>query len=207
MSGKFLKIGVTGSAGSGKSLICEGFRRIGLVTLDCDQIARQVVEPGEPAYERVVEIFGSRVVAADRTLDRAALRNIIVADAKQREFLESILHPVINREMIRQMDEAILVKKKSCAVEVPLLFELGMEILFDVTIVVTAAREVLVTRISTRDGVSPDSAAKMLDIQMPQSEKMQKADFIIENSGDPAAIFSSVNFLYQKLVKQRLTKG
>ena len=207
MPDKFLKIGVTGSAGSGKSLICEGFRRIGLVTLDCDQIARQVVEPGEPAYGSVVKAFGSRVVAADRTLDRAALRNIIVADAKQRELLESILHPVINREMNRQMDEAILVKKKSCAVEVPLLFELGIEMLFDVTIVVTAARDVLVTRISTRDGVSLDSAAKMLDIQMPQSEKMQKADFIIENSGDQAAIFSSVNCLYQKLVKQRLTKG
>ncbi len=201
-----LKIGVTGSAGSGKSLVCEGFRRIGLVTLDCDEIARQVVEPGRAAYDLVVKAFGSKVVAPDGTLDRPALRHMIVATKGSREKLESILHPVIISETVRLMDEAVHSKQKSCAVEVPLLFELGMENLFDVVVVVTASDSTLVDRISCRDGVDRESAQKLLAIQMPQSEKIQKADYVIENRGEPGAVFKSVNVLYRKLVNQRLTK-
>ena len=201
-----LKIGVTGSAGSGKSLVCEGFRRIGLVTLDCDEIARQVVEPGRTAYDLVVKAFGSEVVAPDRTLDRPALRRMIVTTKGSREKLESILHPIIISETVRLMEEAVHSKQKSCAVEVPLLFELGMENLFDVVVVVTASDSTLVDRISRRDGVNRESAQKLLAIQMPQSEKVRKADYVIENRGEPEAVFKSVDGLYQKLVNQRLTK-
>ena len=201
-----LKIGVTGSAGSGKSLVCEGFRRIGLITLDCDEIARQVVEPGRTAYDLVVKAFGSEVVAPDRTLNRPALRRMIVTTKGSREKLESILHPVIISETVRLMEEAVHSKQKSCAVEVPLLFELGMENLFDVVVVVTASDSTLVDRISRRDGVNRESAQKLLAIQMPQSEKVRKADYVIENRGEPEAVFKSVDSLYQKLVNQRLTK-
>lgn len=201
-----LKIGVTGSAGSGKSLVCEGFRRIGLVTLDCDAIARQVVEPGRAAYNLVVKAFGSKIVAPDRTLDRPALRRMIVTTKGSREKLESILHPIIISETVSLMDEAVHSKQKSCAVEVPLLFELGMENLFDVVVVVTASDSALVERISRRDGVDRESAQKLLAIQMPQSEKVQKADYVIENRGEPEAVFNSVGVLYRKLINQRLTK-
>lgn len=201
-----LKIGVTGSAGSGKSLVCEGFRRIGLVTLDCDAIARQVVEPGRAAYNMVVKAFGSKIVAPDRTLDRPALRRMIVTTKGSREKLESILHPIIISETVSLMDEAVHSKQKSCAVEVPLLFELGMENLFDVVVVVTASDSALVERISRRDGVDRESAQKLLAIQMPQSEKVQKADYVIENRGEPEAVFNSVGVLYRKLINQRLTK-
>ncbi|WP_020588387.1 dephospho-CoA kinase [Desulfobacter curvatus] len=201
-----LKIGVTGSAGSGKSLVCEGFRRIGLVTLDCDEIARQVVEPGQAAYNQVVKAFGSQIVAPDRTLDRPALRRMIITTKGSREKLESILHPVIISETVRLMDEAVHLKQKSCAVEVPLLFELGMEDLFDVVVVVTAADDALVDRISLRDGVDRENAQKLLALQMPQSEKIKKAECIIENRGEPEAVFKLVGDLYQKLVNQRLTK-
>lgn len=200
-----LKIGVTGSAGSGKSLVCEGFRRIGLVTLDCDEIARWVVEPGQVAYNQVVKAFGSKIVAADRTLDRPALRRMIVAKKGSREKLESILHPVIISETIKLMDEAVHSKQTSCAVEVPLLFELGMENLFDVVVVVIAADEALVDRISRRDGVDKESAQRLLALQMPQVEKAQKADCVIVNSGEPEEVFKSVDDLYQKLANQRLT--
>lgn len=201
-----LKIGVTGSAGSGKSLVCEGFRRIGLIILDCDEIARQVVEPGQAAYNQVVKAFGPKIVASDLTLDRPALRRMIVTTKGSREKLESILHPVIISETVRQMDEAIHAKQKSCAVEVPLLFELGMENLFNVVVVVTASDSTLVDRIACRDGVDRESAQKLLAIQMPQSEKIQKADYVIENTGEPEAVFKSVDVLYRKLVNQRLTK-
>ncbi len=163
-----LKIGVTGSAGSGKSLVCEGFRRIGLETLDCDEIARLVVEPGRAAYDEVVKAFGAQIVAPDRRLDRSALRRMILTIKGSREKLESILHPIIISETVRLMGEAVYSKQKSCAVEVPLLFELGMEELFDVVVVVTASDSTLVDRISCRDGVGKESAQKLLAIQMPQ---------------------------------------
>jgi len=201
-----LRIGITGSAGSGKSLVCEGFRRIGLVTLDCDEIARQVVEPGRTAYNQVVKAFGAKIVSPDRTLDRPALRRMIVSTKGGREKLESILHPIIISETVRLMDEAVYSKQKSCAVEVPLLFELGMENLFDVVVVVTASDNTLVDRISCRDGVDRESAQKLLAIQMPQSEKVKKADYVIENRDKPEAVFKSVGVLYRKLVNQRLTK-
>jgi len=201
-----LKIGVTGSAGSGKSLVCEGFRRIGLVTLDCDEIARQVVAPGQAAYNQVIKAFGPKVLAPDRTLDRPALRRMIVTTKGSREKLESILHPVIINETVRQMDEAVQSAHKSCAVEVPLLFELGMEGLFDVVVVVTAPDSTLVDRIAGRDGVDRKSAQKLLSIQMPQSEKVKRADYVIENSGGPEAVLDSAGVLYRKLVNQRLTK-
>jgi dephospho-CoA kinase len=204
--GVMLKIGVTGSAGSGKSLVCEGFRRIGLVTLDCDEIAKQVVEPGRAAYDQVVKAFGSKIVAPDGTLDRSGLRRMIVTTKGGREKLESILHPVIISETVRLMNDAVYSKQTSCAVEVPLLFELGMESLFDVVVVVTAADCALVDRISCRDGVDRESAKKLLAIQMPQSEKVQKADYVIENGGEPGAVFTSVEVLYRKLINQRLTK-
>ena len=206
MMGIMLKIGVTGSAGSGKSLVCEGFRRIGLIALDCDEIARQVVEPGQAAYDQVVKAFGVRVVAPDGRLDRPELRRMIVNAKENREKLESILHPVIINETVRLMDDAVLLKKVSCAVEVPLLFELGMESLFDVVVVVTATDSSLVDRISCRDGVARESAEKLLALQMPQSEKVKRADYVIENRGEPDAVFTSVEVLYQKLVNQRLTK-
>lgn len=201
-----LKIGVTGSAGSGKSLVCEGFRRIGLATLDCDEIARQVVEPGQAAYDQVVEAFGVRILTPDRRLDRPALRRMIVTTKGSREKLEAILHPIIISETVRLMDEAIHAKQQSCAVEVPLLFELGMEHLFDVVVVVTAADTTLIARIAGRDGVDRESAQKLLDLQMPQPEKVKKADYVIENRGEPEAVLKSVGILYQKLINQRLTK-
>ncbi|MCG8550658.1 MAG: dephospho-CoA kinase [Desulfobacterales bacterium] len=186
--------------------MCEGFRRIGLETLDCDEIARLVVEPGRAAYEKVVKAFGAKIVAPDRTLDRSALRHMILTTKGSREKLESILHPIIISETVRLMDEAVHLTQRSCAVEVPLLFELGMENLFDVVVVVTASESTLVDRISSRDGVGKESAQKLLAIQMPQSEKIKKADCVIENTGGQEAVFKTVGDLYKKLVNQRLTK-
>ncbi|HCY84473.1 MAG TPA: dephospho-CoA kinase, partial [Desulfobacteraceae bacterium] len=111
MSKTILKIGVTGSAGSGKSLFCRRFKALGLVTLDCDRIARQIVEPGQPAFDEVVARFGDGVVGPDGGLDRAGLRRIIVAQPDRRQQLERILHPGIIAEMVRQMEEGDYTKE------------------------------------------------------------------------------------------------
>lgn len=198
---KILKIGVTGSAGSGKSLVCQAFGQLGLETLDCDLIAREVVEPGEDGYNKVVSAFGEKVVADEGGLDRAGLRKMIVEQPDLRKTLESILHPLIIKEMVRQIEAAVYPEEPACAVEVPLLFELGMESRFDVVVVVTAPDERLVQRIAARDGVSRDSAEKMLALQKTQDEKMARADHVILNDGDKEELFQSVSLLYEKLKK------
>ena len=202
---KILRIAVTGSAGSGKSLVCKRFKTIGLVTLDCDVIARQVVEPGMPGFEKIVEVFGQSVVQKQGTLDRTLLRNIIVDDAILRKKMEDILHPQILSEMVFQIENAMYKDKKAVAVEVPLLFELGMEKQFDVTIVVAAQDMDLVKRISKRDKVSKENAQKMLDLQMAQEDKMAMADHVVINKGTMAELFESVDNLFDKIQKEFLT--
>ena len=202
---KVLKIAVTGSAGSGKSLVCRRLAQIGVVTLDCDKIARQVVEPGTPGFDKVVELFGRTVVGKQGTLDRAKLRNRIVRDPRMRKRLEGILHPQIMKEMLVQMETAVYEAKKMVAVEVPLLFETGMDRLFDLTIVVMADEHDLITRISERDTVTQTDAQKMLDLQMSQQEKRQRADHVIINRGTMPELFDSVDDLFDRIQKEFLT--
>jgi len=200
-----LKIGVTGSAGSGKSMVCQGFKRLGLVTFDCDRIARQVVAPGQTAYESVIACFGSEVVKSDKTLDRELLRNLVVQKPNLRKKLEALLHPLIIEKMVLDMRTAVYDRERACAVEVPLLFELQMGNQFDVTIVVVSDQSTLLERIATRDKVSLESAGKLLDLQMAQSEKIKQADHVIENKGKPGELFESVEKLYFKIKKEFLT--
>ncbi|NOX35736.1 MAG: dephospho-CoA kinase [Deltaproteobacteria bacterium] len=201
-----LKIAVTGSAGSGKSLVCKRLRQIGLVTLDCDIIARQVVKPGMPGFIKIVELFGQKAVNKDGTLDRAGLRDIIMNDPGMRQKMEDILHPRILGEMVFQMEHAEYAnKKKAVAVEVPLLFETGMDEQFDVTIVVAGMDTELLKRISGRDNVSMANARKMLDLQMSQEEKIKRADHVIANKGTRSELFDSVDNLFDKIQKDFLT--
>ena len=200
-----LKIGVTGSAGSGKSMVCQGFKRLGLVTFDCDLIARQVVEPGQTAYEAVIACFGSEAVKPDKTLDRGWLRNRVVQRPDLRKQLEALLHPLIVKKMVLDMKTAVYDRERACAVEVPLLFELKMGSVFNVTIVVVSDQSTLLERIAMRDKVSLESAGKLLDLQMAQSEKIKQADHVIENYGKPGELFESVEKLYIKIKKEFLT--
>lgn len=199
MKKNILKIGVTGSAGSGKSIVCQALGQLGLETLDCDRIARQVVEPGRDAYNRVVLVFGPKVLTQEGTLDRAKLRKMIVGQPALRKQLETILHPIIIKEMVEQMETAGYPMEPAIAVEVPLLFELGMERYFDVIIAVTAEDGLLADRIASRDGVDREGAKKMLALQMAQDEKAMRADHVISNHGDKDALFKAVSLLYSKL--------
>ncbi len=200
-----LRIAVTGSAGSGKSLVCQRFKAIGLVTLDCDVIARQIVEPGMPGFEKIVELFGQKVVRKEGLLDRVKLRNIIVNDSSLRQKMEAILHPQIIKEMISQIENAETKDKNAVVVEVPLLFELGMEKEFDITITVMAQDMDLIKRISDRDNVAKTDARKILDLQMSQEEKMTRAYYVIFNKGTRSELFESVDNLFNKIQKEFLT--
>ena len=207
MGMKILKIAVTGSAGSGKSLVCKRLKEIGLVTLDCDRIARQVVEPGEQGLKDIVQLLGRGVLSSTGGgLDRPKLRNLILNDPGMRKKIEDLLHPKILEQMMIQISTADYQDIKAVAVEVPLLFESGMDQFFDVAIVVMAKDQDLVTRITERDHVKENDAKKMLCLQMPQEDKMARADYILFNSGTSAELFESVDNLFNKIQKEFLTR-
>ncbi len=201
-----MTIGITGSAGSGKSLVREAFAGIGLVTFDCDQIARDVVAPGENGYDGVVSLFGYDVVLPDRSLDRAKMRDRMLADPSLRKGLEALLHPLIIQTLFREIPRATYTKEAACAVEVPLLFELGMEDRFYATVTVRSLEQALVDRVSRRDGVDAGSARKMLNLQLSQDEKVMRSDYVIENNGSPGELVESVGDLYAKIRKEFLTR-
>lgn len=200
-----VKIAVTGSAGSGKSLVLKAFASLGLVTMDCDQIARQVVAPGHAGYSGVVKLFGPQVVKLDKTLDRAGMRRLMVDRPELRRQLEALLHPLIFEALFRQMAAAGYGFEKACAAEVPLLFETGMEKKFDAVVVVTAPDDMLIERIAARDGVNPADARKMLSLQMEQKKKIALSDYVIHNHGKPGEVFESVANLYAEIKKEFLT--
>lgn len=202
----FLKIAVTGSAGSGKSLVCERFNQLGAGTLDCDAIARQVVEPGQSGLEKLVERFGNTILTDQKTLDRSVLRNILINQEGSKKEIEEILHPLIRSQMNKQIKTLLYKgKKKIVVVEVPLLFESGLDDQFDCTIVVASNSENLIERISQRDGVSKEDAKKILGLQMDQEEKKARADHVIINTQTPSELFESVDNLFDKIKKECLT--
>lgn len=201
-----LKIAVTGSAGSGKSLVCKRLKEIGLVTLDCDRIARQVVAPGEPGFKDIVQLLGQDVLSDTGGLDRPKLRNLIINDPGIRKKIEGLLHPRILEQMMLQIKAAHYTDIKAVAVEVPLLFESGMDQFFDLTIAVMARDQDLVKRISERDRVKETDAQKMLGLQMSQEEKTARADHVIFNLGTSAELFESVDILFHKIQKEFLTR-
>ncbi len=200
-----VKIAVTGSAGSGKSLVLKAFASLSLVTLDCDQIARQVVAPGHKGYAGVVNLFGPQVVTPDKTLDRAKMRRLMVDSPDLRRQLEALLHPLIFEALFRQMAAADYGVEKACAAEVPLLFETGMEKEFDAVVAVTAPDAVLAQRIAERDGVRPADARKILSLQMDQKKKVALSDYVIHNHGKLCEVFESVADLYAEIKKEFLT--
>ncbi len=194
-----LRVAVTGGAGSGKSMVCKRFQMLGAFIVDLDRLSREAVVPGSPGFQQVVDRFGRKVVAEDGGLDRRRLREIIVSDEKARRDLEAIVHPEVMRRMNDRMDRAEASGARLLVAEVPLLFEAGLEKFFDRVIVVCASEETRVQRLVERDDVAPEQAAALIGVQMPESEKTKRADFVIENRSRPGDILDQVDRLFDRL--------
>ena len=203
MNASAFTIAVTGGAGSGKSLVCKRFRDLGAAVIDCDELAREAVAPGSRAYRNIVAHFGASVVCPDGTLDRRRLRRKIVSDHGARSILNGIVHPEIIRLMQARMVRAEASGKEMIVVEVPLLFELGLEDRFDAVIVVSVSSEVQLQRIAARDNISPDQARALAATQMPDAQKRRKAMFLIENNGSIEDLARTVDELYKKFCQKK----
>ena len=177
------RVGLTGTLGAGKSSVGRLFERWGARRIDTDALAREVVQPGRPALERVREMWGDRVLAADGSLDRAALRRLISESPAARERLERIVHPAVLELVDARLDQA---RSEGCGVvviEVPLLFETGLADRFDLVVVVDAPAAEREKRVLEERGLSAREFRALQDAQMSAGEKRSRADVVVENAG------------------------
>ena len=174
-------VGLTGGIGSGKSTAAGMFKDEGADIIDFDLLARTVVEPGKPAWRKIVEYFGPNFLNPDGSINRAALGKVIFSEDTSRKALEDFVHPMILKERDRLV-EKIRNKNPSSVVIVdfPLLFELGMDRDFDKTVLVYAPSDVQIKRVMQRDGLSKEEVEKRLKAQMPIDEKRRLSDYIID---------------------------
>ncbi|BCB70079.1 dephospho-CoA kinase [Vreelandella aquamarina] len=189
-------VGLTGGIGSGKSTVARAFGSLGIGWVDADDVAREVVMPGEPALAAISEHFGNDVLHADGTLNRSALRSIVFDNPTERKWLESVTHPRV-RERILVHLERLQRQSPYVLLVSPLLFESGQDKLVDRTVVVDVPVELQLSRTRARDDVSEAQVHAILAAQLPREERLTKANDVIDNSGDHASMMQQVTQLDQ----------
>jgi len=189
-------LGLTGGIGSGKSMVAQMFARLGAVVIDADQLAREVVEPGQPALQEIAVTFGPDVILPDGSLDRPKLAGIIFADPVERAKLDAITHPRIRA----LMDEQIKVRRSGPGLviaDIPLLYENGLTNTVEAVIVVWVDPTTQLQRIRQRDGLSAEAARQRIAAQMPLDAKRARADHVIDNSGSRDNTRRQVEAIYR----------
>lgn len=195
-------VGLTGGIASGKSTVCGFFRADGAHILDADQMARQVVMPGEPAWHAIVNHFGKSILNPDGSLDRTGLGEIVFNDKMQRTVLEGIIHPGVRQAMIAATARLSADHPGALIIqEVPLLLETGMhhhQGLAEI-IVVYLPEAIQIERLIKRDGIGREQALSRIRAQMPMEEKSKLATLIIDNSGSLAQTRDQVRRIHRRL--------
>lgn len=175
-------IGLTGGIATGKSTVANMIQSLGIPVVDADQVARDVVEPGQPAWQKIKEQFGEGVFQPDGRLNRPKLAEIIFNDEKERERLNNIMHPQIRQEMERRTKEALR-EHEVVVLDIPLLFESGRHYTVDKVLVVYVPEQIQLERLMERDQIDEAYARQKIASQMSIEEKKKRADAYIDNSG------------------------
>lgn len=187
MSRRFLLVGLTGGLATGKSTVSAIFASLGCVILDADRLAREVVEPGQPALAAIAREFGPEVLQPDGTLDRKRLGTVVFADAERRRRLEAITHPAIRERFLTRLAELEAQGFEGIVIwDAPVMIETGGHQGMDRLVVVVTDIATQRARALGRDG-DPADAERRIASQMPLTDKAALADFVIDNSGDRAA--------------------
>ncbi|CAM4067065.1 dephospho-CoA kinase [Paenibacillus alkaliterrae] len=180
-------IGLTGGIASGKSTIANMLVERGALLVDADQVAREVVLPGEPALEAIASTYGQAVLEPDGTLNRKALGEIVFRDKTKLTQLEAITHPAIRERMQQRIHKyAEQYPERLVVADVPLLYETEQQELYEGVMVVYVPAEVQIARLMARNTVSEEEAERRVSLQMDIEQKRKRADWVIDNSGSLA---------------------
>jgi dephospho-CoA kinase len=189
-----LVVGLTGGIGSGKTAVSDRFAHYGVPVIDTDLIARELVEPGQPALAEIAAEFGPECLDNEGRLNRAHLRQRVFADEADRRRLEAILHPRI-RAVARERIAALTTPY--CLLVIPLLAETGMTDLVDRVLVVDVSEAEQTRRVMARDRIDETQARRILVAQASRSQRLALADEVVENSGDFASLEQQIAKLHR----------
>jgi len=206
-----LTVALTGGIGTGKSVVARILQQHGCYIHSADQAARDLMKPGKPAWKKIVSHFGPQILNPDQTINRSRLGSIVFSDEKKRQFLNSLVHPLVLRkkkQVIRRLEKKG--KYKIFVSEAALTIESGYAPFFDRVIVVHCAEDVQVKRLMERDKISRRDAFKKIRSQMPSPEKRRYADYVIDTSGSFENTERQTDDVYQHLLRdysKKLKKG
>lgn len=174
-------VGLTGGIACGKTEVGRLFEREGAAVLDADDVAHEAIRKGRPAYQRIMECFGSGILGVDGEIDRPVLARRVFGDDRDRKALEAIVHPEVV-EILRGWRDKVVAGGGVAVGIIPLLYEVGLEGMWDVVVCVKATPVVVAERLRLRGWTDEDAAAR-IGAQMPVEEKARRADYVIENNG------------------------
>lgn len=188
-------LGLTGGIASGKSTVSAFFSQWGDRVLDGDKLAREALEPGTACYTDTVAAFGPKILNPDGTVNRKALGKLVFASVADRRTLNGIVHPYV----LSRLQELSWGAGGLVVWDVPLLFETGWDAFVDKTLVVTAGEALRIRRIRERDGVSHEQARLRIKAQLPEEEKIRRADYVIHNDGTLEELEKQARKVYDTL--------
>lgn len=191
-------IGLTGSIASGKSTVAKMLEKYRFPIVDADQVARLVVEPGEPALTEIVAAFGEEILLEDGSLNRKKLGNLIFHDLSKRAILNGIIHPAIRKEMLRQRDEWLNNGAEVVIMDIPLLFESKLQHFVEKILVVSLSEEKQLERLMERNQLSEEEARARISSQLPLSVKEEGADAVIYNESTLEKTEQQLNYILKE---------
>ena len=197
MENRRLILGLTGGIGTGKSTVAAEFKNLGICIVNADEGSRAVVEPGKPALSKIASQFGGQIILSDGSLNRTALREIIFNNAIKKQWLEELLHPIIRDWIVEHLNDS---DSPYVILESPLLLETDQHELVDTTLLIDLPVELQLERAGARDANNSKQIQRIIDSQMPREQKISKADWIFDNSGEKAMISLRVNQLHEKFL-------
>jgi dephospho-CoA kinase len=183
------------------------FKQLGAEVLDADQVARDAVEVGTPAWRELRRLYSEDFFHENGTLNRSRLAEKVFTDPEARRHLDALIHPLVAQKLQSQVADLERRGVDLVLVEVPLLFETGREQFFDRVIVVTASKVDQIRRLETRDHRGEEEIQGILQAQWPLADKAARADYVVDNGGDQNSTWEQVKNIWEELQKIRLTGG
>ena len=197
--GPMIKVGLTGGIGSGKSTVTGLLLERGLPVVDADQIARDIVQPGQPALAELAEVFGEDIIRGDGSLDRAGLAAKAFVDAEHTALLNSITHPRIAEETARCFAAAEKAGEQAVIYDMPLLVDKGLDRGMDLVVVVDVDAEERVRRLVGSRGLGEEDVRRRIAAQVPDDVRRAAADVVIDNNGPLEALAPQVDALVERI--------
>lgn len=200
-----MRIGLTGGIACGKSTVSNMLRSMGALIVDADVIAREVVAPGEEAWQQIIDCFGIEMLLENQEIDRGKLGALVFSDEEARKKLNGIVHPAVRKRMNEQAQAGEEAGEKVIIMDIPLLFESSLEHLVEQIIVVYCPEGVQMERLMKRNEFTKEEAINRIKSQIPIEEKKKRGDFVIDNSGTIEETEKQIAGLYSLLLQNQIS--